>query len=448
MRIAVAGAGYVGLVAGTCLAETGQDVTLVDVDRAKVDKLKAGQVPFYEPGLADLLERNARENRLTFTTDLAAAIGSAQVAFIAVGTPQSHDGAADLRFVLEVARDIGRAMTGPLVVVCKSTVPVGTAAKVRAAIQAETDTPVSVVSNPEFLKEGAAVDDFLKPDRVVIGTEDERAREIMADLYAPFVRSGNPILFMDNASAEMTKYCANGLLAARISFMNEIAQLCDAVGADVDQVRLGVGADRRIGSAFLFPGVGYGGSCFPKDVRALARTGAEHGVELHMLAATDRVNERQKRLLASRVRERFGTDLTGRTFAVWGLAFKPRTDDVREAPALVVIEELLSAGAAVRAYDPEAIETTRAILGDEVTYCDSSYEACEGADALLVITEWNEFRRPDFERIGGLLKQQVVFDGRNVYSPQRMAALGFEHFTVGRNRHRSPGPGPGSGSDR
>lgn len=448
MRIAVAGAGYVGLVVGTCLAETGQDVTLVDVDEEKIERLCAGLVPFYEPGLADLLERNAREGRLAFTTDLAEAVRAAQVVFIAVGTPESHDGSADLRFVVELARDIGRVMAGPLVVVCKSTVPVGTAAKVRAAIEAETSHPVSVVSNPEFLKEGAAVDDFLKPDRVVIGTEDPRARELMTDLYAPFVRSGNPILFMDNESAEMTKYCANGLLAARISFMNEIAQLCDAVGADVDQVRLGVGADRRIGHAFLFPGVGYGGSCFPKDVRALVRTGEEYGVRLHMLMATDRVNERQKGLLAARVKERFGDDLTGRTFAVWGLSFKPRTDDVREAPALVVIEELLAAGGVVRAYDPEASRTARAILGDRVVLCDTSYSACQGADALLVVTEWNEFRRPDFERIAGLLKQPVIFDGRNVYNPQRMAAAGFEHISVGRNRHRKPaqdaGPGPGA----
>jgi UDPglucose 6-dehydrogenase len=434
MQIAVVGAGYVGLVAGTCFAETGHEVWLVDVDRAKIEALEAGRVPFYEPGLADLLARNAREQRLRFTTDLGAAIPRVKAAFIAVGTPQSHDGAADLSYVLEVARDIGRAMVGPLTVVNKSTVPVGTARKVRAAIEAETRHPVRVVSNPEFLKEGAAVDDFLKPDRVVIGCDDEEARRLMADLYAPFVRSGNPILFMDNLSAEMTKYTANGLLAARISFMNEVALLCDAVGADVDKVRLGVGSDRRIGNAFLFAGVGYGGSCFPKDVRALRRTGAEHGVEMLMLEATDRVNERQKKVLAERVRRVLGADLTGKTLAVWGLAFKPRTDDVREAPAHVLIEDLLEAGARVRVYDPEAMQTSRARLGDRVTYCESAYHACQGADALVVVTEWNEFRRPDFERIRGLLRRPLVFDGRNVFDPERMQALGFEHHALGRGR--------------
>ncbi len=434
MRIAVVGAGYVGLVAGTCFAETGHQVVLVEVDAGKIACLERGQVPFYEPGLGELLERNLREGRLAFTTELDAAVARVEVVFIAVGTPQSHDGSADLSAVLAVAEHIGRAMVGPLVVVCKSTVPVGTAAQVRAAVAARAEHPVSVVSNPEFLKEGAAVDDFLRPDRVVIGTEDERARRIMGDLYAPFVRTGNPILYMDNTSAEMTKYCANGLLAARISFMNEIALLCDAVGADVDSVRLGVGADERIGHAFLFPGVGYGGSCFPKDVRALARTGGEHGVELHMLAATDRVNERQKHLLAERIVERYGPDLAGRVFAIWGLAFKPRTDDVREAPALVIIADLLAAGAAVRVYDPEAMETARAQLGDRVSWCETNYAACEGADALVVVTEWNEFRRPDFDRIGRLLRSPVVFDGRNVYDPERMRALGFEHVGIGRNR--------------
>jgi UDPglucose 6-dehydrogenase len=434
MRIAVVGAGYVGLVAGTCFAETGHEVVLVEVDAGKIACLEQGRVPFYEPGLAELLARNLREGRLSFTTELAPAVARAEVVFIAVGTPQSHDGSADLSAVLAVADQLGRAMVGPLVVVCKSTVPVGTAAQVRAAVEARSEHPVSVVSNPEFLKEGAAVDDFLRPDRVVIGTEDERARRIMGDLYAPFVRTGNPILYMDNASAEMTKYCANGLLAARISFMNEIALLCDAVGADVDSVRLGVGSDARIGHAFLFPGVGYGGSCFPKDVRALARTGEQHGVDMQLLAATDRANERQKHLLARRIVERFGSDLSGRCFAIWGLAFKPRTDDVREAPALVIIADLLAAGAAVRVYDPEAMDTARAQLGDDVTWCQTNYAACEGADALVVVTEWNEFRRPDFERIGRLLRSPVVFDGRNVYDPERMRALGFEHVSIGRNR--------------
>ncbi len=441
MRIAVVGAGYVGLVAGTCFAETGHDVVVVDVDEDKIGMLQQGRVPFYEPGLADLLARNIREKRLTFTTDLRACVPDRRVVFIAVGTPQDQEGAADLCCVMDVARDIGRAMVGPLIAVCKSTVPVGTANEIREAIEAETSHPVSVVSNPEFLKEGAAVDDFLRPDRVVVGAEDEQARRIMGDLYAPFVRTGNPILFMDNSSAEMTKYCANGLLALRISFMNEIARLCDAVGADVDKVRLGAGSDRRIGHAFLFPGVGYGGSCFPKDVRALTATGSKHGVGMHMLNATERVNERQKRLIVEWVEQRFGRDLSGLRFAVWGLAFKPRTDDVREAPALVIVEDLLRAGAGVRVYDPEAMENARVHLGDRVTYCDSNYQACEGAHALIVVTEWNEFRRPDFERIGKLLKNRLVFDGRNIYPPERMREMGFEHVTIGRNR--LPGRIPG-----
>jgi len=421
-------------VAGTCFAETGNEVSLVDVDPRKIAALEAGQVPFYEPGLADLLARNLREGRLHVATSLAAVVPGVKVVFIAVGTPQSHDGAADLRYVLEVAREIGRAMTGPLTVVNKSTVPVGTARKVRAVIEAETRHPIQVVSNPEFLKEGAAVDDFLKPDRVVIGCDDPAARAVMADLYAPFVRTGNPILFMDNLSAEMTKYAANGLLAARISFMNEVALLCDAVGADVDRVRLGIGADRRIGNAFLFAGVGYGGSCFPKDVRALLKTGAEHGLEMLLLEATDRANERQKRVLAARVKRVLGDDLSGKTLAVWGLAFKPRTDDVREAPAHVIIEELLAAGAAVRVWDPEALETSRERLGDRVVYATGAYDACAGADALLVVTEWNEFRRPDFERLRGLLRRPLVFDGRNLFDPERMRELGFEHHALGRGR--------------
>ena len=434
MRIAVVGAGYVGLVAGTCFAETGHSVVVVDVVAEKIATLERGQVPFYEPGLSELLTRNMREKRLRFTTELTSAVADRQVIFIAVGTPEDENGSADLRYVLQVARDIGQAMQGPMVVVCKSTVPVGTSQKVRAVIEAETEHPVAVVSNPEFLKEGAAVDDFLRPDRVVIGTEDAHARATMEDLYSPFVRTGNPILFMDNESAEMTKYCANGLLAARISFMNEIALLCDAVGADVDQVRLGVGADRRIGHAFLFPGVGYGGSCFPKDVRALGKTGERAGVALNMLAATDLVNERQKHWLGGRVAEQFGQDLSGRTFAVWGLAFKPQTDDVREAPALVLIEDLLAAGAKVRAYDPEAMQTARTVLGERIVWCEGAYHACDGADALLVVTEWNEFRRPDFERIAERLKRKLIFDGRNIYSPERLAELGFEHVTMGRNR--------------
>jgi len=432
MRITVVGAGYVGLVAGTCLAETGHEVTVVEVDAARIATLRQGQVPFYEPGLADLLARNINKGRLRFTGDIAEAVPGAACAFIAVGTPQDEDGSADLQYVLRAAEDIGRAMTGPLVVVIKSTVPVGTHRLVAEKLAACSQHAAPVVSNPEFLKEGAAVDDFMRPDRVVVGTGDEQARELMADIYAPFVRTGNPILFMDNYSAEMAKYAANGLLATRISFMNEIALLCDAVGADVDQVRLVLGSDRRIGPSFLFPGMGFGGSCFPKDVRALARSGAEHGVDMYILEAVDRVNARQKEVVARRVQQRFGEDLAGRTFAVWGLAFKPRTDDVREAPALVVIRLLLERGARIRAYDPEALDNTRRLLGESITYCDDAYHACRDADALLVLTEWNEFRRPDFERIRSLLKQPVIFDGRNVYQPRSLARLGFEYFPIGR----------------
>ena len=434
MQIGMIGAGYVGLVAGTCFAEMGHHVTIVDIDPKKIDALRAGEAPFYEPGLSDLLERNIREKRLTFTTQLADAVRSVIVVFIAVQTPQSEDGSADLKNVLGVAKQIGQAMAGPLIVANKSTVPVGTADKIREAISAVTHHAVSVVSNPEFLKEGAAIDDFLRPDRVVIGTDSEETRRIMTDLYAPFTRTGNPIFFMDNKSAEMVKYTANGLLAARISFMNEIAMLCDKVGADVDLVRLGVGSDKRIGHAFLFPGAGYGGSCFPKDVRALIKTGLENDVQLDMLTATDRANERQKHYLSAKIMARFGSKLSGRTFAVWGLAFKPRTDDVREAPALTIIEDLLHAGAAIRVYDPEGMKNARDRLGERVTYCQENYAACKGADALVVVTEWNEFRRPDFERIKTLLKQPIVFDGRNIYDPVRMRDYGFEHFCIGRNR--------------
>jgi UDPglucose 6-dehydrogenase len=432
----VVGAGYVGLVAGTCLAETGHEVTVIDIDSEKIKKLQQGTVPFYEPGLKDLLERNTREKRLSFGTSLADSVRGAQVVFIAVGTPQNQNGSADVSHVLEVAKQIGQGMDGPLVVVNKSTVPVGMSRRVEETIQKETSQPVTVVSNPEFLKEGAAVDDFMRPDRVVIGTESEEARRLMFDLYSPFVRTGNPILFMDSASAEMTKYTSNCLLASRISFMNEMALLCDAVGADVDLVRLGVGSDKRIGHAFLFPGVGYGGSCFPKDVRALAKIGLEVGIEMHVIQATERANERQKRILPQRVKARFGGDLSNRTFAVWGLAFKPRTDDVREAASLVIVEELLQAGATVRVYDPEAMDNARSILDDRVIFCESSYACCQDADALIVVTEWNEFRRPDFERIKGLLKEPVVFDGRNLYDPERMKSLGIEHSSMGRNRNK------------
>jgi len=432
VRIAIVGAGYVGLVAGTCFAETGHNVTIVDVDAGKIASLQKSEVPFYEPGLKDVLRRNIREKRLVFTTAIQNAVPGARVAFIAVGTPEGEDGSADVTHVMEVARQIGKNMDGPLVVVNKSTVPVGTGGEIEAVIKKETSHPVTVVSNPEFLKEGAAVDDFMRPDRVVVGTEDAQAIGLMTDLYSPFVRTGNPILLMDRTSAEMAKYAANGLLASRISFMNEIALLCDAVGADVEKVRRGVGSDARIGHAFLFPGAGFGGSCFPKDVRALMGMGRRHGIEMEIATATDRANTRQKLLLSQRVKERFSADLSSRTLALWGLAFKPRTDDIREAPALVVVEELLAAGANVRVYDPEALETARRVLGERVTYCRSSYDCCQGADALVVVTEWNEFRFPDFERIKQLLKQPVVFDGRNLYEPRRMREMGFEHIGVGR----------------
>ena len=432
MRITVVGAGYVGLVAGTCLAETGHEVTVVEVDAARIATLRQGQVPFYEPGLADLLARNINKGRLRFTGDIAEAVPGAACAFIAVGTPQDEDGSADLQYVLRAAEDIGRAMTGPLVVVIKSTVPVGTHRLVAEKLAACSQHAAPVVSNPEFLKEGAAVDDFMRPDRVVVGTGDEQARELMADIYAPFVRTGNPILFMDNYSAEMAKYAANGLLATRISFMNEIALLCDAVGADVDQVRLVLGSDRRIGPSFLFPGMGFGGSCFPKDVRALARSGAEHGVDMYILEAVDRVNARQKEVVARRVQQRFGEDLAGRTFAVWGLAFKPRTDDMRDAPSVKLIQRLQQAGAAVAGHDPQAHKTAREVLGDTITYHDNVYEPLADADGLIICTEWMEFRSPDFKRIGEMLKHPVIFDGRNLYEPDYVNDAGLDYICVGR----------------
>ncbi len=431
MNIGVVGTGYVGLVVGACLAENGNAVVCVDNDEAKVDALKRGEIPIYEPGLAEMVPRNVAEDRLKFTTDLSAAVKTSEVIFIAVGTPQEEDGSADLRHVLDVARGIARAMNGFKVVVNKSTVPVGTAARVRETIAGLTTEPFAVVSNPEFLKEGVAVDDFLKPDRVVIGTDDPRVEAIMRMLYEPFVRTGNPILVMDPASAELTKYAANAMLATRISFMNEIANYCDRVGADVRQVRLGIGTDSRIGSSFLFPGVGYGGSCFPKDVKALLRMGQEAGTELGVVAAVDEANERQKRLLVARITAHLG-GLAGKVVAVWGLAFKPRTDDMREAPALAVIEGLLAGGASVRAYDPKAGAVARRVLDDRITLCSRSYEAVEGADALAVITEWNEFREPDFKRIKSLMRRPAIFDGRNIYHPPALRELGFHYEGIGR----------------
>jgi UDPglucose 6-dehydrogenase len=432
MRIAVVGTGYVGLVAGTCFAESGNSVVCIDIDREKIQKLNQGVIPIYEPGLKELLERNVHDGRLKFTTDYAEGIPRAEVVFIAVGTPPGEDGTADLKYVLEAARSVGRHMTGYTVVVDKSTVPVGTAQKVKAALKSATRHEFDVVSNPEFLKEGAAIDDFLKPDRVVIGTETQRAREVMEELYGPFVRTGNPILHMDIASAELTKYAANAMLATRISFMNEIANICMRVGANIEQVRRGIGSDARIGSRFLFSGVGYGGSCFPKDVQAILRTAAEHGYHFRIIEAVERVNELQKQLLVEMVQKRFGKDLAGRHFAIWGLAFKPNTDDMREAPAVVVIEALLAAGATVAAHDPESMdECKRRYLGERIRYTDVPMQALEGADALVLVTEWNEFRRPDFDAVKGLLKQPIIFDGRNIYSRATLERLGFEYFGIG-----------------
>ncbi|MBF5045028.1 UDP-glucose/GDP-mannose dehydrogenase family protein [Aggregicoccus sp. 17bor-14] len=431
MKISVIGTGYVGLVAGTCLADSGNDVACVDIDAGKIARLNAGEVPIYEPGLEELIRHNVKEERLSFTTDLASAVARSQVVFIAVGTPEGEDGEADLTYVLRAAEQVGRAMTGYTVVVDKSTVPVGTAKRVREAIRAVTKHDFDVVSNPEFMKEGAALEDFLKPDRVVIGADSERAAKVMGELYAPFVRTENPVLFMDTASAELTKYAANAMLATRISFMNDIAALCEKVGADVDFVRKGLGSDSRIGYPFLFPGVGYGGSCFPKDVKALVSTAREHGVEFDLLRAVERTNERQKRLLLSRALKHFGS-LEGRHFAVWGLAFKPKTDDMRMAPSIELIEGLLAKGARVSAHDPVAHGTAARVFGNRITYAPTPYAALEGAEALFVVTEWNEFRHPDFERMKRTLKAPVVFDGRNVFSPQKMRELGFEYFGLGR----------------
>ncbi len=431
MKIAVVGTGYVGLVAGTCFAETGNQVLCVDRDPAKIDALRAGKIPIYEPGLEELVRRNVAEERLSFTTDTAEAVKEATVIFIAVGTPPGDDGTSDLSMVLAVARDIGRAMNGYKVVVDKSTVPVGTAQRVAEAIRKETDHPFDVVSNPEFLKEGAAVDDFMKPDRVVIGCSDPRVAEIMRELYSPFVRTGKPLLVMDVASAEMTKYAANAMLASRISFMNEMALLCEKVGASVDAVRQGIGTDSRIGPAFLFPGVGYGGSCFPKDVKALLRTAQETGVELHTVRAAEAANERQKKVLYQKIEAHFGGPPRGRTFAVWGLSFKPRTDDMREAPSIVLIRALLDAGAKVRAADPEAIREARRIFGESIAYCAKPYDALEGADALVLVTEWNEFRHPDFDRMKSLLKAQVIFDGRNIYAGRHLGSQGWTYHGIG-----------------
>ncbi len=431
MQIAVIGTGYVGLVVGTCFAETGNRVTCVDNDKAKIDTLRKGDVPIYEPGLKELVARNVSENRLFFSTDLDSAVKNADVCLIAVGTPMGEDGSADLQHVLAVAQAIGKSMQGYTTVVLKSTVPVGTNAKVRQAIAAVTDKEFDVVSNPEFLKEGAAIQDFMRPDRVVIGAESEKAASIMQELYSPFVRTGKPILLMDTASAEMTKYAANAMLATRISFMNEIASLCEKVGADVGEVRKGIATDSRIGSPFLFAGAGYGGSCFPKDVRALVQTANEFGLRMQIIGAVEDVNNAQKKLIFEKIQAHYHGDLAGKHFAMWGLAFKPRTDDMREAPSLVIIDDLLKAGAMVTAFDPEAKDEAQHILGDKICFANSALEALEGADALILITEWNEFRHVDPEEIKTLLKEPVLFDGRNIFNPSRIRKVGFTYYGIG-----------------
>ena len=432
MKLCVIGTGYVGLVAGTCFAESGNEVVCVDIDERKIADLRSGKVPIYEPGLEELIRRNTADRRLLFTTDLAAAVKEGVVCFIAVGTPSDIDGSADVRMVLQAAAEIARAMPGYRILVLKSTVPVGTADQVRETMAANTTHPFDVVSNPEFLKEGAAVEDFMKPDRVVIGGNSERALSLIKELYAPFVRTENPILVMDNRSAEMTKYAANAFLATRISFINQVANLCEKVGADVAEVRRGIGFDRRIGHYFLFPGVGYGGSCFPKDVRAVIRTAEEGGMDFSLLREVEAVNERQKHLLVEKVHARFGANLDGRKFAVWGLAFKPRTDDMREAPALVIVEALLKAGAKIAVHDPEALGRAQELFGERISYHRVNYDALSGADALLIVTEWNEFRRPDFSRMRTTMKTPIIFDGRNLYEPAVMQQEGFLYYPIGR----------------
>jgi UDPglucose 6-dehydrogenase len=432
MNLSVIGTGYVGLVAGACFAESGNDVVCVDIDAAKIERLKQGNIPIYEPGLPDLIERNVREERLTFTTDFDAAVKRSLVLFIAVGTPPAPDGSADLSAVFKVARDIGRIMDRYKLIVTKSTVPVGTTEKVRDLIGKETTQPFDVVSNPEFLKQGAAVEDFMKPDRVVVGAEDPRAAEIIRDLYAPFVRTGSPILLMDIRTAEMVKYTANAFLAARISFMNEIANLCEEVGADIDMIRKSIATDGRIGPAFLFSGVGYGGSCFPKDIRALCQTARENKYPMRILDAVDAVNKDQANRFVAKIKRHFGSDLSGKQMAIWGLAFKPRTNDMREAPAIQIIESLRAAGATITAYDPEAAEEAKKIFGNSIQYAPNNYACLEGADALVVVTEWQVFRNPNFERMKATMRQSVVFDGRNIFEPGNMRQMGFTYYSIGR----------------
>lgn len=436
MKIAVVGTGYVGLVTGTCFAETGNDVICIDIDKSKVDKLASGKITIYEPGLEKIFLRNQKENRLHFTTSLAEGIKDAQVIFLALPTPPGEDGNADLKYILGVAKDLGTLIAKDeyKVIIDKSTVPVGTADKVKAELLANgcSKTSFDVVSNPEFLREGVAVDDFMKPDRVVIGTSSEKAKKILNDLYAPFVRQGNPIIFMDEKSAELTKYAANSFLATKITFMNEIAQLCELLGADVDMVRKGMGSDERIGRRFLFPGIGYGGSCFPKDVQALAKSSIEVNYNFKILDAVMDVNEKQKLHLIPKIKAYFNNNLTGKKIALWGLAFKPNTDDIREAPALYIIDALIKAGASVATFDPEAMNNVKEFIGDKVTYAKSQYDALNDADALVIATEWSEFRTPDFGRITSLLKNKVIFDGRNLFDLEQMKELGFYYVSIGR----------------
>jgi len=432
MKIAVVGTGYVGLVTGTCFAETGNSVTCVDIDRDKVQKLQSGQITIYEPGLEQLFERNIKQDRLHFTTNLKEGIKDAKVIFLALPTPPGEDGSADLKYILKVSDDLGHLLEGYTVVIDKSTVPVGTAEKVKQRIQANVKVDFDVVSNPEFLREGVAVEDFMKPDRVVIGTTSAKARKVMETLYSPFVRQGNPIIFMDERSAELTKYAANSFLATKITFMNEIANLCELLGADVDAVRKGVGTDSRIGKRFLFPGIGYGGSCFPKDVQALAKSSVDANYSFKILNAVMDVNESQKTRLIPKIKEYFKGNLKGKTIAMWGLSFKPHTDDIREAPSLYNIEALLKEGAIIKAHDPESMENVKKIMGDKIQYFDTPYEAAENADAVFIATEWPEFRTPDFEKLSSILKNKVIFDGRNLYELEVMKDLGYSYFSIGR----------------
>lgn len=438
MKIVVIGTGYVGLVTGTCLAEVGTDVTCIDIDSKKIEGLKNGVMPIYEPGLEPMVTRNYKKGKLHFSTDLATSIRDADVAFIAVGTPPGEDGSADLQYVLKVATQIGEQMNNYGVVVTKSTVPVGTAEKVRSAVQAELDKRgvtigFDIASNPEFLKEGAAIDDFMKPDRIVVGVDTEMAKDTMGKLYKPFIMNGHPLVFMDIPSAEMTKYAANAMLATRISFMNDIANLCEIMGADVNAVRKGIGSDPRIGSRFIYAGIGYGGSCFPKDVKALIKTGAQNNYRMRILEAVEEVNEAQKSVLFNKLTNHLGADLTGKTFAMWGLSFKPNTDDMREAPSLVLINKIVEAGGKIVAYDPVSMPETKHMIGDKIAYTEEPYDALNGADALLLVTEWSEFKLPDWKAVSSRLKNKLIFDGRNIYDRVEMNEMGFGYFCIGSN---------------